>query len=202
MFLAEPAIAVAPAADYAITDATSQLAIVDGAGNAVSMTTTINLNFGSRLMVDGYVLNNVMTNFSEAPRPGQAAPNLMQGGKRPVTSMAPVIVFDAGGQPLIVGGSAGGLQIIDYIASSLIEMLANQRSPSQALARGHISVALVGKVLLEKDTAAAALAPALLAKGHTVEVVTMTSGLAFLMRKDSGWIGAADPRRDGVALGY
>ena len=183
-------------------DATSQMAIVDAEGNALSNTTTTNLNFGSRILVDGYVPNNAMTNFTGLPRAGQAAPNKMEPGKRPVTSMAPVIVFDKEGRPMLVGGSAGGLQIVDYITGSLIEMLANQRTPAQALARGNISTAVVGKVQLEKDTAAAALAPALTAKGHTVEIVPLPSGQGFLMRKDDGWIGAADPRRDGVAMGY
>ncbi len=183
-------------------DATSQMAVVDAEGNALSITTTTNLNFGSRLLVDGYVPNNALTNFTGLPRAGQAAPNKMEPGKRPVTSMAPVIVFDAAGKPMLVGGSAGGLQIVDYITGSLIEMLANQRTPAEALARGNISTAVVGKVQLEKDTAAAALAPALTAKGHTVEIVSLPSGQGFLMRKDDGWIGAADPRRDGVAMGY
>lgn len=183
-------------------DATSQMAIVDGEGNALSVTTTNNLNFGSRLMVDGYVLNNAMTNFSALPRAGLASPNKMEPGKRPVTSMAPVIVFDAAGKPVVVGGSAGGFQIVDYITGSLIEMLANQRTPAQALARGNLSTAVAGKVQLEKDTPAAALAAALTAKGHTVDIVPLISGQGFLMRKGDGWIGAADPRRDGVAMGY
>ncbi len=183
-------------------DATSQLAIVDGDGNALSLTTTNNLNFGSRLMVDGYVLNNAMTNFTGLPRSDQAVPNRMEPGKRPVTSMAPVIVFDAAGKPMLVGGSAGGFQIVDYITSSLIEMLANQRTPAQALARGNVSSAAPGRVQLEKDTAATALASALTAKGHTVEIVPLISGQGFLMRKADGWIGAADPRRDGAAMGY
>jgi gamma-glutamyltranspeptidase / glutathione hydrolase len=195
--------ALLPAAPGSATaDATSQLAVVDADGNALSLTTTNNQNFGSRLMIDGYVLNNAMTNFSALPRAGQPAPNRMEGGKRPVTSMAPLIVFNATGQPVVVGGSAGGFQIVDYIAGSLIEMLANQRTPAQALARGNVSTAVAGKLQLEKDTPAAALASALTAKGHTVEVVPMVSGQGFLMRSGDGWLGAADPRRDGVALGY
>jgi gamma-glutamyltranspeptidase/glutathione hydrolase len=165
------------------------------------MTTTNNLNFGSRLMVDGFVLNNALTNFSAAPREGQAAPNRMQGGKRPATSMAPTIVFDAAGKPILVGGSAGGGQIVDYISQSLVEMLANQRTPAEALARGHMSSAIRGKLQLEQGTRAASAAAALSAKGHKVEVLPMLSGLGFLMKRDLGWIGAADPRRDGVALG-
>lgn len=190
---------LAPASETA--DATSQLAIVDKDGNAISMTTTINLNFGSRLMVNGFVLNNAMTNFSAAPRVGQAAPNRMAAGKRPVTSMAPTIVFDQNAQPVIVGGSAGGGQIVDYISASLVEMLANNRTPAEALARGHVSTAIRGKLQLENGTTAATQAAALGAKGHDVDVVPMVSGLGFLMRRDNGWIGAADPRRDGVALG-
>jgi gamma-glutamyltranspeptidase/glutathione hydrolase len=183
------------------SDATSQLAIVDRDGNALSMTTTINLNFGSRLMAGGFVLNNAMTNFSAPPKAGQVAPNRMQPAKRPVTSMAPTIVFDRSGQPFVVGGSAGGGQIVDYISESLLEMLANGRTPAQALARGHVSTALRGKLQLEAGTPAAAQAAALAARGHDVAVTPMPSGLGFLMRREGGWIGAADPRRDGVALG-
>ena len=182
-------------------DATCQLAIVDETGNALSMTTTINLNFGSRLMVNRFVLNNALTNFTGMPRAGQAAPNRMQPEKRPVTSMAPLIVFDQAGNPMVVGGSAGGGQIVDYIASSLVEMLANKRTPAEALARVPVSTASRGKLQLEKDTPAALQAAPLSAKGHEVDVVPMISGLGFLMRRDGGWIGAADPRRDGIAEG-
>ncbi|MBK6980565.1 MAG: gamma-glutamyltransferase family protein [Betaproteobacteria bacterium] len=181
--------------------ATSQIAIADRAGNAISITTTINLNFGSRLAVDGFVLNNAMTNFSAAPKPGETIANQMAPRKRPVTSMAPTIVFDREGRPVVVGGSAGGGPIVDYIASALIEMLANDRTPAEAVARGHLSTAVAGKLQLEKGTPAAALAPALAAKGHAVEEVPLTSGLGFLKRSAGGWIGAADPRRDGAALG-
>ncbi|MGE0358446.1 MAG: gamma-glutamyltransferase family protein [Burkholderiales bacterium] len=182
-------------------DATSQLAIADRAGNAISVTTTINLNFGSRLMVDGFVLNNAMTNFSAAPRRGETLANQMAPRKRPVTSMAPTIVFDRDGRPVVVGGSAGGGPIVDYVAASLIEMLANGRTPGEALSRGHLTTAVPGKVQVERGTAAASLAPALAAKGHAVEEVPLLSGLGFIKRGRDGWIGAADPRRDGAALG-
>ena len=147
------------------------------------------------------MLNNALTNFSAAPKPGETIANQMAPRKRPVTSMAPTIVFDRDGIPVVVGGSAGGGPIVDYIASSLIEMLANGRTPAEALARGHVSTAVAGKVQLEKGTPAALLAPALAAKGHAVEEVPLLSGLGFLKRNPDGWIGAADPRRDGVAMG-
>ena len=184
------------------SDATSQLAVVDAQGNAVSMTTTNNLNFGSRILVQGYVLNNAMTNFTTSPKPGEIAPNKMEPRKRPVTSMVPTMVFDEAGQLITLGGSAGGGQIVDYVAANLIRMLANQLSPFEALAQGHISTAVANRVQLEKGTSAAQLAEALQAKGQKVEVVPMNSGMGFLKRNGNGWIGSADPRRDGVAWGF
>ena len=183
-------------------DATSQLAVVDVQGNAVSMTTTNNLNFGSRILVQGYVLNNAMTNFTTSPKPGEIAPNKMEPRKRPVTSMVPTMVFDEVGQLVTLGGSAGGGQIVDYVSANLIRMLANQLSPFEALAQGHISTAVPNRVQLEKGTSAAQLAESLQAKGQKVEVVPMNSGMGFLKRSRDGWIGSADPRRDGVAWGF
>ena len=183
-------------------DATSQLAVVDAQGNAVSMSTTNNLNFGSRILVQGYVLNNAMTNFTTSPKPGEIAPNKMEPRKRPVTSMVPTMVFDEAGQLVTLGGSAGGGQIVDYVSANLIRMLANQLSPFEALAQGHISTAVPNRVQLEKGTSAAQLAEALQAKGQKVEVVPMNSGMGFLKRTGNAWIGSADPRRDGVAWGF
>lgn len=182
-------------------DATSQLVVADARGDVLSMTTTINLNFGSRIRVDGYVLNNAMTNFGPAPERGQRIANQMAAHKRPITSMSPLVVFDEAGRPLAAGGSAGGGQIVDYIARNLIEMLWLGRSPAQALAGGHVSTALAPRVQLEAGTPRAALAPALRELGHEVTVDRLPSGAAFLLRRGDGWLGAADPRRDGTALG-
>lgn len=185
----------------AAADQTSQIVVVDAAGTIASTTTTINLNFGSRLRVDGYVLNNALTNFAPAPEAGRSHPNQMAPGKRPVTSMSPVVVFDATGQPVVAGGSAGGGQIVDYISRALIEQLWMDRSPAQALAGGHVTTALAPRVQLEAGTARAGLAEALRARGHEVVVEPTISGAGFIRRVPGGWIGAADPRRDGVALG-
>ncbi|MCE2658638.1 MAG: gamma-glutamyltransferase family protein [Rubrivivax sp.] len=182
-------------------DQTSQIVVVDGTGNIASTTTTINLNFGARLRVDGYVLNNALTNFSGAPEAGRTNPNQMAPGKRPVTSMSPLVVFDAAGQPVVAGGSAGGGQIVDYIARSLIEMLWLGRSPAQVLAAGHVTTALAPRVQLEAGTPRAELAAALRARGHDVAVEPTVSGAGFVLRVPGGWLGAADPRRDGAALG-
>ncbi len=182
-------------------DQTSQIVVVDAAGRIASTTTTINLNFGARLQVDGYVLNNALTNFSAAPPPGQTLANQMAPGKRPVTSMAPVVVFDAAGQPVVAGGSAGGGQIVDYIARALLEQLWLARTPAQALAGGQVTTALAPRIQLEAGTPRAALAAPLRALGHDVVVEATRSGAGFIQRVPGGWLGAADPRRDGVALG-
>ncbi|WZB68665.1 gamma-glutamyltransferase [Achromobacter xylosoxidans] len=118
----------APAgADAPGTTETSQVAIVDARGNALSMTTTINLNFGSWLMPHGFFLNNALTNFSSAH--GKGAPNAMAPNKRPVTSMAPTMVFDSDGRLALVTGSAGGGYIVDYIAQAVVGILAWRLRP-------------------------------------------------------------------------
>lgn len=178
---------------------TSQIAVADRQGNVVSVTTTNNLNFGARLSFDGVVLNNAMTNFSAAPRPGQALANQMAPAKRPVTSMAPTIAFDAGGRPVLAGGSAGGGPIVDYVAGSLIDMLANGRTPAQAVARPHVTTATPGVLQMERGRGLEEQATRLKAQGHAVEMVSLPSGQVYIRRVGSDWVGAADPRRDGVA---
>lgn len=180
---------------------TSQLTVADASGDVVAMTSTNNLGFGSRLMVDGYVLNDALTNFSAAPKPGERAANAMQPHKRPFTSMAPAIVFDASGAPFAAGGSAGGGPIPDYIGQGWIEMLANHATPAQAIVMGHVSTATIGKIVVERGTSAERLAAPLRALGHNVVVGPLLSGAGYIERANGGWIGAADPRRGGDVQG-
>ena len=180
---------------------TSQLTVADAAGNIVAMTTTINLGFGARVMVDGFVLNDALVNFSAPPRPGESMVNAMAPRKRPITSMAPTIVFDASGVPVAAGGSAGGGRIPDYVSQGWIEILANGSTPARALARGHFSTADPGRILVEKGTEAARLADDLRARGHQVSIEPLMSGAGYIKRAGNGWIGAADPRRGGNAAG-
>jgi len=118
--------------------------------------------------------------------------------KRPFTSMAPAIVFDASGEPFAAGGSAGGGPIPDYIGEGWIEMLANHASPAQAIVMGHVSTATPGKIVVERGTAAERLAAPLRALGHDVVVAPLLSGAGYIERSNGGWIGAADPRRGGT----
>ena len=191
-----------PGADESPTHAqTSQLAVADLQGNVVSLTTTNNLNFGARLAFEGVVLNNAMTNFSAAPRSGETLANQMAPLKRPVTSMAPTIAFGSNGRPLLAGGAAGGGPIVDYVAASLIDMLANGRTPEQAVARPHVTTATPGRVQWESGRGLELMAASLGTLGHEVEPASLPSGQAYIRRTAQGWMGASDPRRDGLALG-
>jgi gamma-glutamyltranspeptidase/glutathione hydrolase len=191
-------LALAPAEPLAM-GGTSQLTIADDEGDIAVMTTTINLGFGARLMVDGYVLNDALINFSAAPRPGDRAANAMAPHKRPYTSMAPAIVFDASGEPFAAGGSAGGGPIPDYVSQAWIAMLANGATPAEAVEMAHYSTATARKIVVEKGTVAEHLAAPLRALGHDVAVAPLLSGAGYIERSGAGWIGAADPRRGGNA---
>lgn len=180
---------------------TSHFSIVDAQGNIVSMTSSIETGFGSRLMAAGFLLNNELTDFSFRPAAdGMAIANRVEGGKRPRSSMAPTIVFDGAGEPVLVLGSPGGARIINYVAKTIAAMLDWQMDPAAAVSLGHFTT-LGGDVTLEVETEAAALQAPLEALGHTIRVADQNSGLHVVDRVDGGWRGAADPRREGQVMG-
>lgn len=193
---------------------TSHLSIVDAAGNALSMTTTIESAFGSRILVDGFFLNNQLTDFSFTPRgtDGKRVANRIEPGKRPRSSMAPVIVFRAG-KPVLLLGSPGGARIIDYVAKTLLYSLDNQMSPQTAIASPHI-VAMNRDVELEQrsggefgTTALDELKAALEKRGHNVKIAPQSSGLNAIWIEEKKRIegkrltGSSDPRREGAVGG-
>lgn len=179
---------------------TSHFSIVDGNGNAVSMTTTIENAFGSGLMVRGFLLNNELTDFSFIPDvDGQAIANRVEPGKRPRSSMAPTIVY-RDGKPWLVLGSPGGSRIIGYVAKTLIAMIDWGMGPAEAVSMPHL-VNRFGTYDIEAGTAAEGLAPALSAMGYKVSTRDLNSGLHLIEITPDGLRGAADPRREGVALG-
>ncbi len=179
---------------------TSHVSIVDSYGNVVSLTTTIETGFGSRVMVGGFLLNNELTDFSRTPeRDGKPIANRVEGGKRPRSSMAPTIVLKEGA-PVLAIGSPGGSRIINYVARPIIAILDHGMDPQEAINLPHI-VNRNGKTDLEKGSSATSFATALEAKGHEINVTDLNSGLHVIQIKDGKLIGGADPRREGVAIG-
>ncbi len=178
---------------------TSHISIVDGYGNVLSMTTTIENGFGSRLMTNGFLLNNELTDFSfRTHRDGLPIANRLEPGKRPRSSMAPTIVMQDG-KPVLAVGSPGGSRIIGYVAKTIIAWADWGMDIQQAVALPH-AVNRFGTYDLEEGTAAAALAARLEAMGFKVNLSDLTSGIHAIEIGD-GLKGAADPRREGIALG-
>jgi gamma-glutamyltranspeptidase/glutathione hydrolase len=180
---------------------TSHVAIVDGDGNAVSLTTTIENFFGSRIMVGGFLLNNQLTDFNFNPvESGRPVANAVAPGKRPRSSMAPTLVFRDNGELHLVLGSPGGSRIINYVAKTLIATLDWNLDIQAAIALPNTG-SRNGPTEIERGTEAETLAAPLRAMGHIVEISDMTSGLHGIMRDGKGWQGGADPRREGIAKG-
>ncbi|MGH1462333.1 MAG: gamma-glutamyltransferase [Neptuniibacter sp.] len=181
---------------------TSHFVIVDQWGNAVSMTSSIEMAFGSTLMSGGFLLNNQLTDFSfKAVNNGRIIANRVQPGKRPRSSMSPFMIFDQEGQLYAAVGSPGGSRIINYVAQSLLVMLNTDMSLQKAVNLPHISNRN-GLTELEEGTPASGLKTALEAKGHTVKVRDLNSGLhGFRRLPDGGWESGVDNRREGLALG-
>ena len=179
---------------------TSHFSIVDADGNAVSITTTIENGFGSRLMSGGFLLNNELTDFSFAThKDGVPIANRVEPGKRPRSSMSPTIVLKDG-KPYMVVGSPGGSRIIGYVAQTIIAHLDWGMNVQQAINMPH-AVNRFGTYDLEEGTGAVALQSELEAIGYKVNVRALTSGIHAIVLDDGMLLGGADPRREGVVLG-
>ncbi len=181
---------------------TSHMTIVDRQGEVVAMTTSVESVYGAQIMAGGFLLNNTLTDFSLDPTlNGLPVANAPAPGKRPLSAMSPTIVFDKDGHFLLSVGSPGGPAIIDYVAQTLIAMLDGGLSPQAAIDQPR-ELNLNGPTMLEQGGANDALAPGLAAMGHTIQVVGgESSGLHGIKKTPDGYVGGADPRRDGVVLG-
>ncbi|MFP7572122.1 gamma-glutamyltransferase [Marivita sp. S2033] len=178
---------------------TSHISIVDSHGNALSMTTTIENGFGSRLFVRGFLLNNELTDFSFSTHSdGIPIANRVEPGKRPRSSMSPTIVLkdDA---PVMVVGSPGGSRIIGYVVNAIVAYLDWGMNVQEAVSQPHL-VNRFGTYDIEADTPAGSLQEPLTALGYEVNARALTSGL-HAIALDGGLSGGADPRREGIAFG-
>lgn len=179
---------------------TSHFVIRDKEGNIVSMTTTIENGFGSRLMTNGFLLNNEMTDFSfVAEKDGKPVANRIEPGKRPRSSMSPSIVLKDG-KPYMAVGSPGGSRIIGYTATAIIAHLDWGMNMQEAFDLPH-AVNRFGTYDLEENTDAVKLQPALEEMGYKVNVRNLNSGLHGFVITADGLEGGADPRRDGKVMG-
>jgi len=185
---------------------TSHISVVDGFGNAVAMTTTVESAFGSRQMVGGFLLNNELTDFSFASSDEQGPiANRVQGGKRPRSTMAPTMVFERDtGKFVLSTGSPGGSLIINYVAKVLLGVLDWHMDVQQAISLPNFG-SRNGPTELERGRVGQRLVSELQEKGHEIRLIEQTSGLQAIMRvRRNGqemWFGGADPRREGVARG-
>ncbi|HLF67619.1 MAG TPA: gamma-glutamyltransferase family protein, partial [Gammaproteobacteria bacterium] len=184
---------------------TAHIAIADQWGQVLSMTTSIADVFGSRLMVHGFLLNNQLTDFSFAPidAAGKPIANCVAGGKRPRSSASPSIVFDLeSDRPILSVGSAGGPNIINYVAKTLVSTLYGGSTLQMTMHLPNMG-SRNGPVELELGRFPFSTVSELTARGHAVNEVVMMSGLQGLMRPDAEqlfWQGANDPRREGTSI--
>ncbi|WP_396349737.1 gamma-glutamyltransferase family protein [Gordonia amicalis] len=196
---------------------TSHITVADRYGNVASMTTTIESAFGSFHMVDGFLLNNQLTDFSAEPRDDDGAllANRVSPGKRPRSSMAPTLVMQPGtggapAQVIAALGSPGGSVIIQFVVKTLVGMLDWGLNPQQAVSMidfgsANTPTSNVGGehplVDTTDDGAHDPLVRGLRERGEEVSVDEQSSGLSAIMRHEAGWIGGADPRREGAVMG-
>jgi gamma-glutamyltranspeptidase/glutathione hydrolase len=192
--IGERAMPLAPPGD---TEAgTSHFSIVDARGDVVSMTTTIESAFGSRIVVRGFLLNNQLTDFDFAP----GGPNAVAPGKRPRSSMAPTLVFEQDNRIRLAVGSPGGSMIINYVAKALVGALDWNLDIQAAIDSPNFG-SRNGPTLIEQGKAGEKITQPLQDRGHDVHIIPLTSGLHGIERMSGGWRGGADPRREGAVRG-
>ncbi len=182
---------------------TSHFVVTDAQGAGLSMTTSVEDAFGARQMVDGFLLNNHLTDFSFDARDADGpVANRVEPGKRPRSAMSPTLVFDkASGKLVLAVGSPGGPAIINYVAKVLVATLDWGMDVQSAISLPNFG-SRNGPTELEAGRASAAVIDALKARGHAVRLIDQNSGVQAIARDpQGGWLGGADPRREGIATG-
>ncbi len=192
-----------PDGDEPVENGTSHFVAVDRMGNAVSYTSTIEGSFGSGIMVGGYYLNNELTDFSFTPAgpDGRPVANRVEGGKRPRSSMAPTLVYDSSGELVLAVGAAGGSTIPVQVARVLIGVIDFDLPLGRAMALP-VLFSPGEAITVEQGSSLEAMIPALRALGHAqVSARGLPLKINGAERTAGGWVGAADPRSEGAAVG-
>jgi gamma-glutamyltranspeptidase/glutathione hydrolase len=180
---------------------TAHLSVIDAKGNAVALTTTVEGPLGSHLMAGGFILNNQLTDFAIEPgTDNRRFANAPEAGKRPLSSMAPTLVFDANGKLFAVVGSPGGWRIIPYVTKTLIGLIDWKLDMATAINLPNVTTRN-GPMELEANRKLDAVAAALRAMGHEVALPEQSSGLNSIRITPSSFDAAADPRREGTVGG-
>ncbi len=180
---------------------TTHISMVDAEGNAAALTSSIEDAFGSRILVGGFLLNNQLTDFAFRPQvDGRPVANRVEAGKRPLSAMSPALVFDPEGRLYAILGSPGGSRIIHYVARAIVALIDGGLPAGEVVALPHVG-SRNGPTELERGHAPPELVDDLRARGHEIMFSDMTSGLALIVRQGGRWVGAADPRREGMAAG-
>jgi gamma-glutamyltranspeptidase/glutathione hydrolase len=174
------------------------MSILDGDGNALAMTTTVEGPFGSHLMTGGFFLNNQLTDFSFQPKSDNSLiANAPAAGKRPLSSMTPTLVFDPKGKLYAVIGSAGGWRIIPHVVKTLMGLIDWNLPMAQAIALPNIT-SRTAVVEIEQGVGLEGLEPELRAMGHEVKYIEQNSGLNGFRITSDGIDAAPDARREGA----
>jgi gamma-glutamyltranspeptidase/glutathione hydrolase len=181
---------------------TSHFVVADDEGNVASLTSTIESSYGSGLMVNGYFLNNELTDFNFVPdKDGIPTANRVEAGKRPRSSMSPTIVFGPDGRVRLAVGAAGGATIIVQVAKAIVGVIDWDLNAQDAIALPLVYAPGGNTVFIERGGALDSITPALRALGHAdVRVGQLYLKANAVEWKNGRWIGAADPRSEGVAV--
>ena len=180
---------------------TSHFAVVDGSGTMISYTSTIESAFGSGLFVSGFFLNNELTDFSRSPEiDGVPVANRVEGGKRPRSSMSPVIVYDPSGRPFMAVGAAGGSTIPVQTTRSIVGVIDFGLGATEALGLP-FAMASGDRLLLEEGTWLADAADTFRAYGYqNVAVRSAPLKAGMVLRTADGWMSARDPRLEAMLI--
>lgn len=178
-----------------VLSSTSHYSIVDESQNVISVTSSIESSFGSRLFTNGFFLNNQLTDFSfrQKDSAGNFYANRVEGGKKPLSSMSPLIIFDAKGDFLMTIGSPGGKAIISYVSRILIDYFYFEKKIKESIGDSNY-IKIYGKTFVEDEKLTAII-------NGKVQVRSLTSGLGVIIKKNKSLFGYADPRRDGTVRG-